>query len=93
MNKYVAFLDILGFKNKLGNITQNEAKQYIMQFSSVIYSAFQVTNSMQPCRWASRKFRMVILLMPQAHLHSSGNNTDEALIVYNNLGVEGYDLP
>lgn len=29
MNKYVAFLDILGFKNKLGNITQDEAKQYI----------------------------------------------------------------
>ena len=36
---------------------------------------------------------MVILWMPQAHSHSSGNSTDEALIVYNNLGVEGYDLP
>ena len=35
---------------------------------------------------------MVILWMPQAHLHSSGNSTDEALIVYNDLGVEGYDL-
>lgn len=45
MNKYVAFLDILGFKNKLGNITQNEAKQYIMQFSSVIYSVFQGVNN------------------------------------------------
>ena len=28
---------------------------------------------------ASRKFRMVRLWMPQAHLHSSGNNTDEAV--------------
>ena len=31
------------------------------------------------CRWASRKFRMVILWMPKAHLHSSENNTDEAV--------------
>ena len=45
MNKYVAFLDILGFKNKLGNITQHEAKQYITQFSSVIYRVFQGVNN------------------------------------------------
>ena len=30
-------------------------------------------------RWASRRFRTVILWMLQAHSHSSGNSTDEAV--------------
>ena len=34
---------------------------------------------MQPCRWASKRFRTVILWMRQAHSHSSGNSTDEAV--------------
>lgn len=34
MNKYVAFLDILGFKNKLKQLGQATAKQYISAFSS-----------------------------------------------------------
>ena len=38
-----------------------------------------MTSSMQPCRWASRRFRTVIPWMLQAHSHSSGNSTDEAV--------------
>ena len=32
-----------------------------------------------PCRRASKRFRTVILWMRQAHSHSSGNSTDEAV--------------
>mgnify|MGYP001623054522 FL=1 len=39
--KYVAFLDILGFKNKLKQLPQNEAKGFIGDFSSTVYSIFQ----------------------------------------------------
>lgn len=38
--KYVAFLDILGFKNKLRSQNQLEAKQFIGDFSRTIYSVF-----------------------------------------------------
>ena len=43
--KYVAFLDILGFKNKLKCLSQSEAKMYIGDFSSTVYSIFQNTDS------------------------------------------------
>ncbi len=43
--KYVAFLDILGFKDKLKSLKQNEAKQYIIRFSS---TAFHVWNNYNP---------------------------------------------
>ena len=43
--KYVAFLDILGFKNKLKSMTQQEAKKYIGDFSAIVYSIFQSTDS------------------------------------------------
>lgn len=39
--KYVAFLDILGFKRKLENANHTDAKNYIKQFSSIIYNNFQ----------------------------------------------------
>lgn len=39
--KYVAFLDILGFKDKLKRSTHTDAKDYIKQFSSIIYNNFQ----------------------------------------------------
>ena len=42
-------------------------------------NADTMTSSMQPYRWASRRFRTVIPWMPQAHSHSSGNSTDEAV--------------
>ena len=38
-----------------------------------------MTSSMQTCRWASKKYRTVTPWMPQAHSHSSGNSTDEAV--------------
>ena len=38
--KYVAFLDILGFKASLKKMSQSDAKKYIEKFSSTIYSAF-----------------------------------------------------
>lgn len=39
--KYVAFLDMLGFKNKLRRIRQDEAKRLIGDFSSTIYAVFR----------------------------------------------------
>lgn len=43
--KYVAFLDILGFKNKLKNLSQSEAKKYIGDFSATVYTIFQSIDS------------------------------------------------
>ncbi len=43
--KYVAFLDILGFKNKLRNLKHTSAKEYIGKYSSCIYNIFMNTNS------------------------------------------------
>lgn len=37
MEKYVAFLDILGFKNKMSSINQYEAEKLIREFSASIY--------------------------------------------------------
>ena len=42
--KYVAFLDILGFKNKLKKMAQHDAKWFIGGFSSTVYSVFQRFN-------------------------------------------------
>lgn len=39
--KYVAFLDILGFKERLKKVTHADAQTYIQQFSSIIYKNFQ----------------------------------------------------
>ena len=39
--KYVAFLDILGFKERLKKATHADAQTYIQQFSSIIYKNFQ----------------------------------------------------
>lgn len=44
MNKYVAFLDILGFKNKLKQLGQATAKQYISAFSSTAYHEWKQIN-------------------------------------------------
>ena len=42
--KYVAFLDILGFKNRLRELEQNKAKKFISDFSGTIFSIFQSQN-------------------------------------------------
>ena len=39
--KYVAFLDILGFKNTLDKLDHNKAQYFIKDFSNVIYKVFQ----------------------------------------------------
>lgn len=49
--KYVAFLDILGFKKKLNTFkTHNQAINYISKFSSIVYKEFKKlkeTNSIK----------------------------------------------
>lgn len=35
--KYVAFLDVLGFKDRLKKATHADAQNYIQHFSSIIY--------------------------------------------------------
>lgn len=42
--KYVAFLDILGFKDKLRNLKHTGAKDYIGKYSTCIYNVFMNTN-------------------------------------------------
>ena len=42
--KYVAFLDILGFKNKLAKLKQGEAEKYISDFSRTIYDIWEKQN-------------------------------------------------
>lgn len=42
--KYVAFLDILGFKSKLKKLSQVEARKYISDFSYTIYYLFRRKN-------------------------------------------------
>lgn len=39
--KYVAFLDILGFKEKLKSLNQNKARDYISNFSTTIYNIWK----------------------------------------------------
>lgn len=44
MSKYVAFLDILGFKNKLSQLGQIAAERYIGDFSSTAYNEWRRIN-------------------------------------------------
>lgn len=43
--KYVAFLDILGFKRRLKSLSQQEAKDYIANYSGEVYSVLQKTRN------------------------------------------------
>ena len=45
MSKYVAFLDILGFKEKLKKLKQQDAKSFIGRFST---TAFEQWEDMSP---------------------------------------------
>lgn len=45
MSKYVAFLDILGFKEKLKKLKQQDAKSFIGRFST---TAFEQWENMSP---------------------------------------------
>lgn len=45
--KYVAFLDILGFKEKLKKMSQDEAKQFIGSFSATVYATWRDINPSQ----------------------------------------------
>jgi hypothetical protein len=42
--KYVAFLDILGFKNKLGKLSQYEAADFISNFSTTAFRQWESEN-------------------------------------------------
>lgn len=48
--KYVAFLDILGFKDRLKKATHADAQNYIQQFSSIIYKNFQKLDNKNSIR-------------------------------------------
>lgn len=41
MSRYVAFLDILGFKDTMKLLRQGEAENYILGFSSLLYNAWK----------------------------------------------------
>jgi len=43
--KYVAFLDVLGFKEKLKSMLQGEARRMIESFSTTVYHVFEKTDS------------------------------------------------
>lgn len=42
--KYVVFLDILGFKNKLRTLKHKIVKDFIANFSATIYKIFKKKN-------------------------------------------------
>ena len=44
MEKYVAFIDILGFKEKLKGLTQGGAEEFIKSFSSMLYREWELNN-------------------------------------------------
>lgn len=48
--KYVAFLDMLGFKDRLKKATHADAQNYIQQFSSIIYKNFQKLDNKNSIR-------------------------------------------
>ena len=43
--KYVAFLDIIGFKDTLKKLNQNDATDYISKFSSTAYKIWEENNT------------------------------------------------
>lgn len=45
MHKYVAFIDILGFKDKLKGFTQKEAEEFVGGFSSMLYREWESSNN------------------------------------------------
>lgn len=45
--KYVAFLDVLGFKQTLKNLNQNSAEQFISTLSSLLYRIWEEKNAQQ----------------------------------------------
>lgn len=40
-NKYIAYIDILGFKEKLINVSQSDAEEFIRNFSSMLYRQWE----------------------------------------------------
>ena len=44
MEKYVAFLDVLGFKNKMKKMSQTEAEEFIRDFSKLLYDEWIKEN-------------------------------------------------
>lgn len=44
MFKYVAFIDILGFKKKLNRLSQQDAERFIADFSSMLYREWRNCN-------------------------------------------------
>lgn len=44
MEKYVAFLDILGFKSRMKKMTQSEAEAFIQSFSQLLYDEWASEN-------------------------------------------------
>jgi len=69
MDKYVAFLDILGFKNKMSSINQYEAEELIREFSASIYHI-----------WESKKYRTIkgYVVSDSLIIHSE-NTSQESL--------------
>lgn len=43
--RYVAFLDILGFKNRIISLNQDQKKHFIIDFSNEINEAFNRQNT------------------------------------------------
>lgn len=57
--KYVAFLDILGFKNTLKTLGQERSIEYIESYSRIVYQVFSRYNrddEWQKCRKENKWF-------------------------------------
>ena len=54
--KYVAFLDILGFKNTLKTLGQERSIEYIENYSRIVYQVFSRYNRKTKYRKEDKRF-------------------------------------
>ena len=75
MTKYVAFLDILGFKNKLESLDQNQAQKFISNFSRTVYNIF---NSYSYCSEYNGK-KIYGYIVSDSIILNTNNSSQESL--------------
>ena len=76
MKKYVAFLDILGFKNKMKKMSQTEAEDFIRDFSQLLYDEWVKDRATATC---------LIILSPWTNASNQGSGFSELSHTVNGL--------
>lgn len=71
--KYVAFLDILGFKSTLDKMNQETAQNFIMRFSKTIFQVFQSFEE-------KKAFKVKGYIVSDSLVLYSGDSSEKALV-------------